>query len=879
MSEERGPILVGSIIHLENGLPNGGYLDARGLVADMPVISKFQDYRIRKFVSTHSSNSRSVGSGSWLVLSAGKPPKLVDTPLTVGDEIHLLNMNPGSGYLDTFEHVPLLIPFADYGMKYGVFTTGTAKRDDGLTGTWTVRSAVGKRDGEELVEHDEIYLENAYGNSNSLAIYRDTLVTDHPLFGTYDGQLRFVFTSDEENEQDESRTWTLTLSNLSEDLYRVQSQWGDEWHEEGLFKIGDAQDGSIIALSCELDDQGDTLFGTVTYVATDKEEPSKKKEFQAIPRSENVYDIKIGESESPTKWLPRGQWLLGTRKHQKIIAMAIDSNNDGRILSGTVMYEGEGPMNFRFIQESRASSEVSDLLNDALHPEWVKGRAAKMESDIVANYRLLSDLFQESSPTPIEEVLQHIYQNNSGKTVEEYDRLKALWTKMELGKTQNSFGTLDHDFQIEQLLNLHQLSNLLNACSRYTLYELMKESLVEHRNDKDESVAPLHLFRRCFEHVATDHEIIRQAIAQRRQNRDLENNFLSAHPVELLITDKLAIKAVAPFQHLLLDHKNGQDDLAIITYLSERTHIHLVPYTKQFILIGVSYDRVPPAASIFDDEEFIGKNLYAFELMAIPHEVGHYVFQHGKVDGRTFSELSEKFEGNPYYRWCEEIFADVYSCIVAGPLAAISMQALLMSIDKERAWKDDEEHPTPVLRIFIFAEILYRLKQIKGERYPFENVVNKLDSDWSRILALWGYGSVEQSEGRPVRVYLHDNSGLHLDQIVNVKRVMKAIQPIVLDYVEILLQQLNEEDDGDNKEGTLSTEIPWTRYDKEETGLYNVEMGRIVNLSFANQKVPWQLLLDIQTDEAQTDLSNPDEKLRQYLKKWGDRGPHGWGEH
>lgn len=54
----------------------------------------------------------------------------------VGSKIHLLNLQPGSGYLDTFEWVTLLQPFKDYApaMQMGVFTTSAAKRDGGLTG-------------------------------------------------------------------------------------------------------------------------------------------------------------------------------------------------------------------------------------------------------------------------------------------------------------------------------------------------------------------------------------------------------------------------------------------------------------------------------------------------------------------------------------------------------------------------------------------------------------------------------------------------------------------------------------------------------------------------------------------------------------------------
>ena len=337
---------------------------------------------------------------------------------------------------------------------------------------------------------------------------------------------------------------------------------------------------------------------------------------------------------------------------------------------------------------------------------------------------------------------------------------------------------------------------------------------------------------------------------------------------------------MAPFQHLLHDSLNGTDELAIITYLSERTHIHLVPYTKQFMLIGVSYDRVPPAASIFEGREFLGKKLYGFELMAIPHEVGHYIYNHGKLDGQTLPALSEKFATNPYYRWCEELFADVYSCIVAGPLAAISMQTLLMSIDRDRAWKDDEDHPTPVLRIFIFAEIL-RILDDNDSRERAQDVPDDLDQGWAEILKIWGYDRMpERSDDRPfrpVRVYAHDRSVMHLETIVNVTRVMNAIQPIIKEFATRLLTAYASH--SAQSQDALATNIPWTHYDGRDAGLYNVVMHRMVNLNFAREQLPRQAILNAHIDETLSDLSNPDEKLRQYSSHWDDRGPHMTGGH
>lgn len=207
----------------------------------------------------------------------------------------------------------------------------------------------------------------------------------------------------------------------------------------------------------------------------------------------------------------------------------------------------------------------------------------------------------------------------------------------------------------------------------------------------------LHLIRSCYQRVAGDHEIIQQAAIQRRWNRHRDGHtYMSEQAVELLIMDKLAIKTVAPFQHLL---SKEAEQLAVITYLSERTHIHHTPYAEQFVLIGLSYDRVPPADTLFGDTPVASQNFPSAELMAIPHEMGHHIYRHSKLSsGKTFPEISQQFQDNPYYAWCEEIFADLYGCVVAGPLSALGMQVLLVSLESIRKFlfgRKERNQPTP----------------------------------------------------------------------------------------------------------------------------------------------------------------------------------------
>ena len=851
-------IRIGSIIHLENRLPKGGFLDTRGRIADKPVITKFHDPRVLGFVSTHESANRFEGSGSWQVWSAvGKGE---GEPVVFGDKIYLLSMHSGAGYLDSFEWVRNLEPFKDFPVTIGVFTSSVPNRGGGQSGTWTVRSAAGKRTGEEVVADDAIYLENDYPGAGNLCAYGEELVTNHPMFQEYAGQLKFVFTGPSSHQEGGSDQWTITLSRLLESFYYVQHQWGDSsapWHDGGVFKIGGRAGKTVVALKYASEDGGNKLSGTMTYK---REGPIG---FRATRVEQNIYSVETQWGGSFAAWHSDGNWRLGSRDVQRIVAMDVASKDDGHSLNGTITYSGEGPIRFQGVREAVTINDLGQLVEGSSRSDLLQGRTKKIEGVLDATYKLLSDSYLEISGTTINKAIQ--------------------LGSAESEQSQDLFDDIDRDFQLKQLLNLYTLSQTLNSFLRKTLQELIKQSLEKHQLDR--TLAPLHLIRSCFQHVAADHEIIQQATIQRRWNKHLDGRFyISEQALELLIMDKLAIKAIAPFQHLLSE---DQDHLAVITYLSEKTHIHHLPYAKQFIVIGLSYDRVPPAASLFDGTTFIGKNFPASELMAIPHEIGHHVYQHGKLkDGKTFPQITEQFQDNPYYQWCEEIFSDLYGCIVAGPLSALSMQALLVSIDRQRVWKDDEEHPTPLLRVFILAEMLRVLHDLEStekgsnegnKRYRFSKVPKKLDEDWAAVLERWGYERLDKGHGRPRRIYLPDDTAVQLDKIVNVERVVQAVRPIIIEFATYLLNATKMDPSGPDSDDWLLTTIPWSQGDYDLSEPYNDEMVGMTSRSFARKKVARQILLSIKNDH---DLStsgemHPEKRLLQYLAEWGDSGPTG----
>jgi hypothetical protein len=248
--------------------------------------------------------------------------------------------------------------------------------------------------------------------------------------------------------------------------------------------------------------------------------------------------------------------------------------------------------------------------------------------------------------------------------------------------------------------------------------------------------------------------------------------------------------ALTPFQHLITD----SSDVIPITYFSQQIHIRRLPYVDNYVLVGLAYDL-----SIDSSLE----TALPFELMAIPHEVGHFIYHHGKLEKdnkyayESLAEVcrSEAFLNHPYHHWFEEIFADLYGCMVAGPLTALGLLALLATGDRERLLLDDEEHPTPILRPFFLSEMLRILSEKSGhwqagseaaKVYDFSDVAKSLDANWTTMLERWGFVTEGEVDGRPARIQIPSQTRGHWEGFINVETAVAHIRIIVHEFVDLL---------------------------------------------------------------------------------------------
>ncbi len=420
---------------------------------------------------------------------------------------------------------------------------------------------------------------------------------------------------------------------------------------------------------------------------------------------------------------------------------------------------------------------------------------------------------------------------------------------------------IDYPMQVKQLCTLYALSKLLTVFDQETIQGLMYQVLDQHRA---KTSPPLDLIRTCFQCIATDHEIIQQAVMQRRWEKSNGTYVQNALAGELVLMDKIALKAIAPFQHLLPHH---DQPLAVITYFSPKTHIHHLPYTNQCVIVGINYDRISPSDAV--TQTTTNDSLASFELLAIPHEVGHYIYRYGQIADVPCHHLSEQFRNTPYYHWCEELFADTYGCIIAGPLSALSMQAFLESDDKKQAWREDEEHPTPILRPYILAEMLRVLGELDPV-YKFSTVADYLDQRWSERLQQWGYEPVDDRAGRPTRLYLPDDTSTQLERIINVARVIKNVRPIIEKFARQLL----------NVRRNAKGAIPWSRSNSNIASDYINDMSLLTGTAAIAEQIELTVLLDAKPtiiDHAKDD--DAEGRLLRYVSEWDNSGPNGIGGH
>ena len=160
-----------------------------------------------------------------------------------------------------------------------------------------------------------------------------------------------------------------------------------------------------------------------------------------------------------------------------------------------------------------------------------------------------------------------------------------------------------------------------------------------------------------------------------------------------------AIETLANEAFRISAEKNLIDPILPIAFFQQDTTIRLVPYAPTFLL-GLPYTAMS----------------HDFDLLSIPHEVAHHVYNFGAQDDKSIKNLVETrfINEKPWVKaWLEEIFADVYGVMVAGPIVALSAQVISEDNSPKKMHINDGEHPPRSIRPFIYTTILKSIHRPK----------------------------------------------------------------------------------------------------------------------------------------------------------------------
>jgi len=239
----------------------------------------------------------------------------------------------------------------------------------------------------------------------------------------------------------------------------------------------------------------------------------------------------------------------------------------------------------------------------------------------------------------------------------------------------------------------------------YYFYNGFGDPAPSNRFQSSEEYPPEYVFRMTLDQIAYDLEVIQRAAEQRISGSE-------AMKTALKIADKLAWEALEPVV--------GQNKLikgpktTVVTYFNKSANIRVIPYAP-VAMIGIPF-TCAPVPHTFSGASPADLTVVAQDYLAIPHEVGHHVYRHStKVQESILVDLYRKIKDEKrkralgFFRWVEEIFADIYGCLIAGPWIALDFQDLQLTDSKDRFVKDDREHPVPALRPYIYARVLEKM--------------------------------------------------------------------------------------------------------------------------------------------------------------------------
>jgi len=311
---------------------------------------------------------------------------------------------------------------------------------------------------------------------------------------------------------------------------------------------------------------------------------------------------------------------------------------------------------------------------------------------------------------------------------------------------------------------------------------------------------PENIFRATLEQVGYDITAIQQAVDQRKDG-------FSTMKDSLAIADALTQNSL----NLGIESQLVKQ-ASVIAYFIKAPNIRVIPYAPVAI-VGVPYTCFTTVR----------------DYLATPHEVGHYIYHNGAIA----SDLHNLLPVLPEWGagWLEEIFADVYGCLVAGPVIGLDFEDLLADNSLASFTNSDGEHPVDAVRPYIYTKVLKEL--------GFVNAAEALKKRWHKILV---------QRGDPQSFTADDEYGEIPMELA--KKFVKQTAVVILEYL---------------KKRGVPTNQTWTQDlptpDTSPNELYEAFANNLTNLAKTLLNT-----LQVDTDEGKLFVVLPDGEKRNQRK-------------
>lgn len=234
-------------------------------------------------------------------------------------------------------------------------------------------------------------------------------------------------------------------------------------------------------------------------------------------------------------------------------------------------------------------------------------------------------------------------------------------------------------------------------------FKYFKDGFLADQLEESDDFPVEYVLNANLDQRSNDIALIEKISCQRKQTQNQDTLYLA---------DFLAYQALAPMLQTVtnVDGLRLRSAATVLTYFQKTTSVRVIPYAP-VVLVGIPY-------TCLNDKR---------DLLAIPHEVGHYVYRHALFGNENISAYLRSDDSFPTWiqNWFEEIFSDVYGALMAGPVLGLSFQDLQLIVRTDRFYTDDGDHPVPLLRPYIYINVIESM---------FQSWTDKLRSNWETYL-------------------------------------------------------------------------------------------------------------------------------------------------